>query len=124
MYHNQNRKEFKHKMTNIERLTLELEHREYFTKEEYSICLEENGLEPAGVYSKATNELGLLQTVIAVLQALNNNIDLFMKIQSEFTTTTSAYRNLKDRIDELNKRIALIPSYEPTVSQITYLYHN
>lgn len=111
-------------MTNIERLKLELSHKSYFTDEEYSTFLEENSLSPTDTYNRKEDELYLLQTVIAIFQALTNNIDLFRSIETEFVNTTSAYKNLKDRIDELYKRISLIPSYQPTANAITYLYHN
>ena len=80
-------------MTNLERLKLELAHKDYFTDTYYS-------------YNKAENQLELLQTVLAIFQALINNIELYMKIQTEFTTVSSAYKNLRDRIDELEKRIS------------------
>ncbi len=92
-------------MTNIERLKLELSHKSYFTDEEYKIFLDENGLVDIDTYNKSENELYLLQTVIAILQALTNNIDLFRSIETEFTTMSSAYKNLKDRIDELYKQL-------------------
>ncbi|MDR1772487.1 MAG: hypothetical protein LBS02_17910 [Hungatella sp.] len=111
-------------MTNIERLKLELSHKNYFTDEEYNTFLEENSLTSTEIYNKKEDELFLLQTVIAILQALTNNIDLYRTIETEFTNTTSAYKNLKDRIDELYKRISLIPNYQPTAKVITYLYHN
>ncbi len=56
--------------------------------------------------TKAENQLELLQTDLAIFQALINNIELYMKIQTEFTTVSPAYKNLRDRIDELEKRIA------------------
>lgn len=80
-------------MTNLERLKLELVHKDYFTDTDYT-------------YNKAENQLELLQTVLAIFQALINNIELYMKIQTEFTTVSSAYKNLRDRIDELEKRIS------------------
>ena len=80
-------------MTNLERLKLELAHKDYFTDTDYT-------------YTKAENQLELLQTVLAIFQALINNIELYMKIQTEFTTVSSAYKNLRDRIDELEKRIS------------------
>ena len=93
-------------MTNLERLKLELAHKDYFTDTEFRVFLEENGLDADYTYNKAENQLELLQTVLAIFQALINNIELYMKIQTEFTTVSSAYKNLRDRIDELEKRIA------------------
>lgn len=110
-------------MTNLNRLKLELANKKYFTDDEYTLLLEEQGLNPTDEYNKKQDELYLLQTVIAVLQMLSNNIDLYRSIESEFATNTQAYTNLKDRIDELYKRIALIPAYEPTLSCITNLYY-
>ena len=111
-------------MTNLERLKLELSHKNYFIEEEYNTFLEENGLSPTEIYNKKEDELFLLQAVIAIFQALTNNIDLYRSIETEFTNTTSAYKNLKGRIDDLYKRISLIPSYQPTAKTITYLFHN
>lgn len=111
-------------MTNINRLKLELSNKAYFTDDEYAVFLEENGLIAIEEYSKDLDESYLLQSVIAILQALNNNIEIFMNVSTEFVNTTSAYKNLKDRIDELYKRIALIPSYHSTAKTITYLFHN
>lgn len=48
----------------------------------------------------------------------------YMKIQTEFTTVSSAYKNLRDRIDELEKRIAELPNYEAVAPTITCLYYN
>lgn len=107
-------------MTNLNRLKLELSNRSYFTDAEYTIFLEENGLVATEEYTKDLDELYLLQSILAILQALNNNIDLYMSISTEFTNVSSAYKNLKDRIDELYKRISLIPSFHKTNSSITY----
>lgn len=111
-------------MTNLERLKLELANKSYFTDEEYTVFLYENGLVAAETYIKDTEESYLIKTVIAILQALSNNIDYFRSIETEFTTTSSAYKNLNNRIDELYKRLSLIPSYEPRTKSITYLFYN
>ena len=58
----------------------------------------------------------------SVLEALSNNIDYYRTIETEFATNTQAYKFLQDRIDSIHKKIALIPEYAPTVSQITNLY--
>lgn len=91
---------------------------------QYSVFLEENELIAMEQYNKSLDEVFLLQTIIAILQSLTNNIDLYMSISTEFVNTSSAYANLKDRIDELYKRVSMIPSYHPVNSTITYLYHN
>lgn len=111
-------------MDNLSRLKLELSHKSYFSDEEYCIFLSENGLIATDTYDKQKDELYLLQTLVAILQALSNNIDLYMRITTEFTSQSSAFSNIRTRIDELNKRIALIPTYESTANTITYLFHN
>ncbi len=111
-------------MTNLNRLKLELCNKDYYTDEEYSIFLEEQGLIPTSEYSKQDNQLSLLNTVIDILQTLSNNIDYYCKIETEFINKTEAYKNLKSRIDELYTRISLLPSYEPQVNQFSYLFHN
>lgn len=111
-------------MTNLERLKLELSNQKYYTDEEYAVFLEEQGLASTDTYDKSTNQLELLQTVIDILNTLMNNIDNLMKVQTEFTTRTQAYKYLNDRVATIEKKIACMPAYEPVSSQITYLYHN
>lgn len=110
-------------MTNLERLKLELAKKDYYLDDEYSVFLEEQGLEPNGEYDKSICQIGLLHTVIAILETLSNNIDHYRTVETEFITNTQAYEHLKNRIDELYKKIALIPSYEPIVSQFTNMYY-
>lgn len=110
-------------MDNLSRLKLELQ-KSYFTDEEYILFLSENGLVATDTYDKQKDELYLLQTLVAIFETLSNNIDLYMRITTEFTSQSSAFSNIRTRIDDLNKRIALIPSYESTAKTITYLFHN
>ena len=111
-------------MTNLERLKLELSNQAYYTDTEYTVFLEEQGLTSTDTYDKSTNQLELLQTVIDILNTLMNNIDNLMKVQTEFTTRTQAYKYLNDRVSTIEKKIACMPAYYPTSSQITFLYHN
>ncbi len=110
-------------MTNLERLKLELAHKSYFSDEEYTALMEEQGLSANEKYKKETNQSALLYTVIAVLETLSNDINYYRTVETEFVTNTQAYTHLKNRIDELYKKIALIPDYTPTVSQFTNLYY-
>lgn len=110
-------------MTNLERLKLELAKKDYYSDDEYTVFLEEQDLEPNGEYDKSICQIGLLYTVIAVLETLSNNIDHYRAVETEFITNTQAYTHLKNRIDKLYKKIALIPNYEPTVSQFTNMYY-
>ena len=63
-------------MTNLERLKLELAHKDYFIDTEFRVFLEENRLDADYIYNKAENQLELLQTVLTIFQALINNIEL------------------------------------------------
>lgn len=110
-------------MTNLQRLKMELGNKEYFSDEDYSVYLDEEGLKASNEYTKEANQYALLSTVIDILEALSNNIDYYRSITTEFTTNSQAYKNLKDRIDELYKKRELLPDYAPTASQVTYLYY-
>lgn len=55
-------------------MKLELVHKDYFTDAEFEVFLEENGLNADYTYNKAENQQELLQTVLAIFQALINNI--------------------------------------------------
>lgn len=88
-------------MTNLERLKLELAHKSYFSDEEYTVFMEEQGLYATDEYKKETNQSALLRTVIAVLETLSNDINYYRTVESEFVTNTQAYTHLKNRIDEL-----------------------
>lgn len=96
-------------MTNIERLKLELSNKTYFTDEEYITFLTENLLTPTDNYSKATDQKSLLYTVIDILEAVSNNVDLLRKVETEFETTESAYKHLQSRIADIKKKITTIP---------------
>ena len=111
-------------MTNLDRLKLELANRQYYTDSEYTVFLDEEGLAATAAYDKKTDYQPLLLTVIDILDTLQNNIDNLMKIQTEFTTRTQAYEFLKDRIDQINRKIATLPTYDGNDNQISFLYHD
>lgn len=98
-------------MTNLERLKLELSNKQYYTDVEYTVFLQENNLEPSGFYSKTTNEVNLLETVIAVLETLSNDVDLMRKIDSKDIISidqaskylASRIRNIKGKIIEIQE---------------------
>lgn len=110
-------------MTNLERLKVELSNKAYFTDEIYTMYLSENDLIATETYSKATDQRGLLYTVIDILEALSNDIDMFRKVETEFLTTDSAYKYLEKRINDINKRILALPTNE-TDSPFTQMYFN
>lgn len=112
-------------MTIIDRLKLELAHKDYFTDTEFNAFLSENGIDDSSItYDKSVHQLALLTTVRDILEALSNNIELYMRIQTEFTTVGSAYANLEKRIDAIEKRIEQLPTYEPTAKSFSYIYFN
>ena len=60
----------------LNRLKMELSNQEYFTDEQYIQFLTENNLSPTEEYDKPTMQKQLLFTVIDVLEAVTNDIDL------------------------------------------------
>ncbi len=60
----------------LNRLKMELSNQEYFTDEQYVQFLTENDLSPTEEYDKPTMQKQLLFTVIDVLEAVTNDIDL------------------------------------------------
>ena len=89
----------------IERLNLELNNKDYFTATEYEVFLTENGLDQNVEYVKATHQRQLFYTVIDVLEAVCNDVDILRKVETEFLTTESAYKYLQDRIGKIKQRI-------------------
>lgn len=111
-------------MTNLERLKLELSNKEYYTDSEYSVFLEENNLVPSSTYSKATNQINLLETVISVLETLSNDVDMMRKIDSkEITSIDQAYKYLVERITSIKTKILEIQeSQEENYSNIRPIF--
>lgn len=106
----------------IDRLLLELANKEYLTREEYKEFLLENNLEPMSQYNKATMQKSLLLTVLDVLEVVSNDIDIMRKVETEFTTTSDAYKYLEQRIAQIKDRIAAIPDPEEEYSPFSLLY--
>ena len=106
----------------IDRLLLELANKEYLTKEEYKQFLVENNLEPNSLYNKASMQKSLLLTVLDVLEVVSNDIDIMRKVETEFTTTSDAYKYLEQRIAQVKDRIAAIPDPEEEYSPFSLLY--
>lgn len=112
-------------MTNINRLKLELANKQYFTDSEFTVFLDENGLVAEDTYNKSKDNLALLNTVLAILQAMQNNIELYCSLNTEFLTKGEAYTALTNQIDSLNKRIQNCADYTNTAKKtITYLFSN
>lgn len=109
-------------MTVIERLTLELANKEYLTQDEYKQFLKENNLDEIAIYDKATMQKSLLLTVLDVLEVVSNDIDIMRKVETEFTTTSDAYKYLEQRIAQVKDRIAAIPDPEEEYSPFSLMY--
>ena len=112
-------------MTNEERLLLEMGNRLYFSQEQYAELLLENGLVSTETFEKTYSMKPLLLTAKQILESLSNNIDYFMTVQTEYTTQSSAYNSLQDRIHRLDNRInELSANGVDDNSPICYLYRN
>lgn len=120
-------------MTNLERLQFELSEKDYFsnTIRVYEQVLEENNLDPYEEYAKVNDQINMLESVYTILQMLANNIELYIKVETEFTTTSAAYQYLQKRLKDLRDeidRVKLDTHYEDesgNVSSITsYMFFN
>lgn len=95
-------------MTNLDCLKLELANKEYFCDEKYAMFMKERGLDSSEQYNKSEDESSLIKTIITILQELNNNIDLYLEVEDEFTTAISAYIKLNSLIDEFYNRLCTL----------------
>ena len=109
-------------MNTLERLKLELANKEYLTDEEYKVFLTENELSFATNYDKATMQKQLLLTVLDILEVVSNDVDIMRKVETEFTTTSDAYKYLEKRIAQIKDRIASIPDPEEEYSPFSLMY--
>ncbi|MDF2844059.1 MAG: hypothetical protein K0R00_2485 [Herbinix sp.] len=111
-------------MTTLNRLKLELGNKEYFTDDEYLQLLKENGydtiIQPD--YNKETDQKMLLLTVLDILEAVSNDIDIMRKVETEFTTTSDAYKYMEQRIQQVKDRIASIPEPDQEYSPFSLMY--
>ena len=96
-------------MTVLERFLMELNHKMYYSEAELRVILHENGLEACDTYDKNRHFRQLLCAVLDVLESLANNIDVFRTVETEFATTSEAYKYLERRIQRLQQRIDSIP---------------
>ena len=93
----------------LQRLKMELSNQEYFSDEQYIQFLTENSLAPTDEYDKLTMQKNLLYTVLDVLEAVTNDIDLMSGISTEFSNIGQAYEFLEARIQQVKDKIASIP---------------
>ncbi len=106
----------------LNRLKMELSNQEYFTDEQYVQFLTENNLSPTDEYDKPTMQKQLLFTVIDVLEAVTNDIDLMTGISTEFSDIGQAYQFLEARIGQVKDKIAAIPEPEEDYSCFSLMY--
>lgn len=108
----------------LTRLKLELGNKEYFTDEEYKQFLQENNFDiiTLPTYDKLTMQKDLLYTAIDILEAVSNDVDIMRKVETEFATTSDAYKHLQNRIQQIKDRIASIPVPEEEYSPFSLMY--
>ena len=95
----------------LDRLRMELSNQQYFSDQQYIQFLTENSLVPTDEYNKPTMQKNLLYTVLDVLEAVTNDIDLMTGISTEFYNIGQAYEFLEERIQKVKNKIAYI--HEP-----------
>lgn len=109
-------------MKNLERLNLELSHQPYLPENDFIALLEENGLDASEDYA-AQDRRKMLCTVLSILNILCNDIDLYRRVQTEFTTVSAATDSLNKRIQTLkNEILALDRETAEAASCVTYLF--
>lgn len=106
----------------LDRLKMELSNQQYFSDEQYIQFLTENNLIPTDEYDKQVMQKNLLFTVIDVLEAVTNDIDLMTGISTEFSDIGQAYQFLEARIQQVKDKIAAIPEPEEDYSCFSLMY--
>lgn len=106
----------------LDRLKMELSNQQYFSDEQYIQFLTENSLTPTDEYDKSTMQKNLLFTVIDVLEAVTNDIDLMTGISTEFSNIGQAYEFLEARIQQVKDKIAAIPDENEDYNCFSLMY--
>lgn len=106
----------------LDRLRMELSNQSYFTDEQYIQFLVENDLSPTDEYDKPTMQKNLLFTVVDILEAVTNDIDLMTGISTEFSNIGQAYEFLEARIQQVKDKIASIPEPEEDYTCFSLMY--
>ena len=108
----------------LQRLKMELSNQEYFTDEQYTQFLIENELDAKVDYVKKDMQKRLLYTVLDVLEAVTNDIDLMTGISTEFNDIGQAYQFLEARISQVKDKIMAIPDPEEDYSCFSLMFTN
>lgn len=100
-------------MTNLERLKMEISDISY-TDEQLSIFLLENELISNSDYNPQSNtkKKNILKTALSILEAIANNPQLMKSYKTEDITITEFSENLQSRIDQLERKIRMLPDDE------------
>lgn len=106
----------------LDRLRMELSNQSYFSDEQYIQFLTENSLVPTDEYDKPTMQKNLLYTVLDVLEAVTNDIDLMTGISTEFSNIGQAYEFLEARIQQVKDKIVSIPDPEEDYTCFSLMY--
>ena len=106
----------------LDRLKMELSNQQYFPDDQYTQFLTENSLVPTDEYDKSTMQKSLLFTVVDILEAVTNDIDLMTGISTEFSNIGQAYEFLEARIQQVKDKIASIPEPEEDYSCFSLMY--
>ncbi|UVY50607.1 MAG: hypothetical protein [Bacteriophage sp.] len=106
----------------LDRLKMELSNQEYFSDEQYTQFLLENGLSAVAEYNKETDQRKMLLSALDILEAVSNDIDIMRQTVTEFTTTSQAYKYLEKRIQNLRDKIASIPEPEEEYSCFSLMF--
>ena len=106
----------------LDRLKMELSNQEYFSDEQYTQFLLENGLSATAEYNKETDQRQMLLSALDILEAVSNDIDIMRQTITEFTTTSQAYKYLEERIQNLRDKIASIPEPEDEYSCFSLMF--
>lgn len=105
-----------------DRLLMELANQQYLTEEQYKQYLIENDLKPTAEYVKADMQKQLYFTVIDILEAMQNDMDVMTTISTDFTDIGQAYEFLEARVINLKDKIASIPDPEEEYSAFSLMY--
>jgi len=100
-------------MNNLERLKMEISDISY-TDEELSVFLLENELGSTAEYNPEsnTNKKNILKTALSILEAIANNPQLMKSYKTEDISVTEFSENLQSRIDQLERKIRMLPDDE------------
>lgn len=106
----------------LDRLKMELSNQQYFSDEQYIQFLTENALTLTDEYDKSTMQKSLLFTVVDILEAVTNDIDLMKGISTEFSNIGQAYEFLEARIQQVKDKIAAIPDENEDYTCFSLMY--